>query len=59
MKDLGWLNSWYKNPPEEYKRCEELKHKRSDVDVGPPNRGMDHVVTCDICNIRWHYDSSD
>jgi len=61
MKDLGWANDWADTPrePEEYKKCCEAKHKITDIDVGPPHRGMDHVCTCDICNIRWHYDSSD
>ena len=64
MKDLGWANGWpmddngIVNPPELIK-CRELGHKRKDVDIGPPHRGMHHVVTCDECQIKYHYDSSD
>ena len=58
MKDLGWMNSWREDPPE-YTKCVELKHKRTDIDVGPPHRGIEHVVTCDICKIVCRYDSSD
>jgi hypothetical protein len=56
--DYGFANCWRKNP-EAVKRCRKLGHKTTDVDVGPPMRGTDHVVTCDVCRIRWHYDSSD
>lgn len=67
MKNLGWMNSWFKQtePPEyaEYnailQNCRELKHKVSDIDVGPPNRGMEHVVKCEICEYVYRYDSSD
>lgn len=58
MKDLGWMNSWQEEP-EEYTKCREAKHKRKDRDIGPPNRGLHHVVTCEICDIQFHYDSSD
>jgi hypothetical protein len=57
-KDLGWENGWREYPPE-YKKCVELKHRQNDVDIGPPNRGIHHIVTCDTCKIKWHYDSSD
>lgn len=57
-KDLGWANNWKENPPE-YIACVEAKHDRTDKDIGPPNRGMHHVVDCEKCNIRYHYDSSD
>jgi hypothetical protein len=60
MKNLGWMNDWdWDNKPEEYIKCHELKHKTTDVDVGPPYRGIEHVVTCEICNIVYRYDSSD
>lgn len=61
--DLGWANDWdgynTADTPQEVKNCIAANHDRSDIDKGPPHRGMDHVVTCDICRIIWHYDSSD
>lgn len=63
MEDLGWANDWNgydtDKTPQRVKDCIAAKHKRTDIDIGPPHRGIDHVVTCDICNIKWHYDSSD
>lgn len=62
-KDLGWANSWggynTKLTPNEVKNCINSNHIRTDSDIGPLNRGIDHVVTCEICKIKWHYDSSD
>ncbi len=66
-RDLGWLNSWFgKTEPAEYaeyndirQKCHDLKHKVNDIDVGPPNRGVEHVVTCEICGYVYRYDSSD
>lgn len=59
MKDLGWANSWSETPAE-VTACREKNHKRSDVDVGPPHRGMEHVVKClDGCDYVYRYDSSD
>jgi hypothetical protein len=56
--DYGWANNW-KEDPEAVKKCNELKHKKTDVDVGrPPGRGYENVVTCEICNIVYRYDSS-
>jgi len=58
-RDLGWANSW-RETPEEVKRCREQGHRTTDIDKGrPPHRGLDHVVTCDVCRIVYHYDSSD
>ena len=61
MKDIGWLNDWLGSPREhpEYTKCREAKHRISDIDIGPPMRGMDHLCECDICQIRWYYNSSD
>ena len=61
MKDLGWLNDWLgtSREPKEYKDCRALHHPIEDNDVGPPNRGLDHVVKCKVCEIMWHYDSGD
>ena len=60
MKDLGWANDWKMGQlPEAVKKCRKLNHERSDIDVGPPNRGIEHVVRCDRCQILYRYDSSD
>jgi len=56
--DLGWANGW-DGIPLIVDRCISLKHGRSDIDVGPPNRGTEHVVECEICNYIYRYDSSD
>ena len=58
MQDLGWKNGW-RETPEIVEKCEALHHETSDVDMGPPYRGLDHVVTCRICGYQYHYDSSD
>lgn len=60
MRDLGWLNEGPNKERDEAKAaCTALGHERTDIDVGPPHRGIDHVVTCEICGFRYHYDSSD
>lgn len=56
--DLGWMNGW-KETPLAVQECERLKHQPRSVDVGPPNRGLETVVTCEICNIVYRIDSSD
>lgn len=56
-KDFGWANSW-RDTPEVVKACIEAKHKTTDIDVGPPFKGMKHVVVCQICNYVYLYDSS-
>ena len=58
MEDLGWANNW-RETPEIVKKCRALKHSRTDKDVGPPHRGLEHVVTCEICGYVYRYDSSD
>lgn len=58
MRNLGWANGWTEIPPE-VKRCRELGHQPSHVDQGPPNRGLEHVVSCDRCRYVYRYDSSD
>ena len=57
-RDLGWANDW-RETPLIVLRCRRLGHKPSDVDIGPPMRGIQHVVRCDICEYRYAYDSSD
>jgi len=56
--DLGWSNEW-RTTPAIVERCQRLKHRTSDADIGPPNRGLEHVVHCPICNYVYRYDSSD
>lgn len=58
VKDLGWANGWSETPGM-VKKCHQAKHKTSDIDVGPQNRGIHHIVRCDICGYVYHYDSSD
>ena len=58
LKDLGWANSW-KEIPDEVKNCDAMAHNKSDVDVGPPHRGLEHQVVCKICGYIYRYDSSD
>ena len=57
-KDLGWANNWKENQ-QEFEDCLAAGHTTSDVDVGPPNRGIEHVVRCELCRIVHRYDSSD
>ena len=57
-KNLGWANSWKENP-QEFEDCRAAEHDTSDIDIGPPNRGIEHVVRCDLCRIVHRYDSSD
>lgn len=57
-KDLGWANEWTKNP-EIVTECQKKNHVVSDVDVGPPHRGIEHVVKCAECKYTYRYDSSD
>jgi hypothetical protein len=57
-RDLGWLNSGLKDEAP-LEACRAAGHKRTDIDTGPPNRGLDHEVRCQICRIVYHYDSSD
>lgn len=57
-KDLGWANGW-KDTPKEVLSCQQLKHIVKDVDVGPPNCGLHHVVWCPQCGYVYHVDSGD
>lgn len=60
MKDIGWLNNWYSHPPEEYKQCREKKHSIASIDCGSTKGyGYNTIYECEICQIRWHVDSSD
>jgi len=56
--DLDWANGWNEEP-EIVKKCKEAGHIATNVDVGPPMRGIEHVVTCHICGYVYRYDSSD
>lgn len=59
--DLGWHNDERKQPVIDMARasCQALKHEVKDIDVGPQYRGMEHVVTCELCGYVYRYDSSD
>jgi hypothetical protein len=56
--DFGWANGWCETPAE-IVRCRDLGHRPSDTDVGPPYRGIEHVIVCDVCRIVYRVDSSD
>ena len=59
LLDLGWANKWAVWP-ELITKCFAANHHRTDIDVGPPNRGIEHVVKClDGCGYVYRYDSSD
>jgi hypothetical protein len=62
LKNYGWLNDG-ENPERDAARAKcrasNPPHKVTDVDVGPPHRGMEHVVTCEECGYVYRYDSSD
>jgi len=63
-RDYGWENGW-KEVPQAVRICRKREHyllkdgSFTNVDIGPPMRGMHHVMTCHICRIKFHYDSSD
>ena len=60
--DFGWLNNGLKEDDAAIvAKCEAAHppHKRTDIDIGPRHRGMNHVVTCETCGYVYHYDSSD
>jgi len=62
LRDLGWANKGgetYARINEAVIRCRDLGHVSTDIDVGPPNRGIEHVVSCKICRYVYRYDSSD
>lgn len=62
LKDLGWANKGgetYRIIQEHLERCRTLGHQQTDIDVGPPMRGIEHVVTCRECGFVYRYDSSD
>lgn len=61
MTDYGWLNDGIVGGErsEAIRKCRELGHKPTDIDVGPPHRGLEHVVTCELCQYQYRYDSSD
>jgi len=58
LKNLGWANSW-RETPAIVDECKRKDHKTQNVDVGPPNRGIENVVTCEECGYVYRYDCSD
>ncbi len=62
LKDLGWHNMGGETAriiDKYHAICMALRHAPSDIDVGPPMRGIEHVVTCTACGYVYRYDSSD
>jgi hypothetical protein len=63
-EDYGWANGW-RQTPQAIVKCNQKGHPSlrdgsyTNVDIGPPLRGLHHVVRCNICKIIYHYDSSD
>jgi hypothetical protein len=57
-KDLGWMNSWYKESPAEYNACRSAGHKARHMNLDPTMHGLHHKYVCDTCRIVWHVDSS-
>jgi hypothetical protein len=68
MKDLGFMNNWkyiiennrFIYLPEdnaEYLSCREQKHELQEISHS--YRGSDTEYICEICQIKWHVDSSD
>jgi hypothetical protein len=55
MKDLGYLNGWYDNPPQEYKNCKDKGHKTEQKTIG---RCLNEY-TCKECDIKYTVDSGD
>ncbi len=56
-KDFGWANGWRKDPLD-IKKCKELKHKTFEHSNDPPFHRHHWIVTCSVCKIIYHYDSS-
>jgi len=60
MKDLGCINSWYRNKEEEKeyeqirKDCYEKGHKETETKLG----NCYHRMTCEICGYTYTVDSS-
>lgn len=66
MKDLGWVNGWNGNPPQEY-----TLHKK--LSEGYTPEALEHrkhttiretgkcvcTIVCHTCQITWKVDSSD
>lgn len=61
MIDLGWHNNPVTRPQIEVQEalCRAAGHRPKEQDIGPFRRGLDHVVVCELCEYKYHYDSSD
>lgn len=55
MKDLGYQNNWYNNPPEVVTKCRELGHFLRWENLG---RCLNQC-TCAECGYTYKVDSSD
>ena len=54
-KNLGYMNSWGKETPEEVTKCRELGHKLIACEVGR----CDTRYRCPVCNYYYNIDSGD
>lgn len=62
LKDFGWANAGgaVAEAIDILRHlCREKGHQPTDIDVGPPMRGIEHVVSCVTCGYVYRYDSSD
>lgn len=54
-KNLGTMNGWGKMAPQEYRDCQDKKHR-----LKKENKGKCLTrESCPICKIEWLIDSSD
>jgi hypothetical protein len=53
--DLGFVNSWNGEEPEEFTKCKNLNHDLKIENIGR----CQTKKTCDICRISYKVDSSD
>lgn len=55
--DLGWMNGWSKDRPQQYRDCVSAGHIPSVIVSGW--RGTVETCTCNKCGIQWKIDSGD
>jgi len=54
-KNLGTMNGWGKMAPQEYRDCQDKKHR-----LKKENKGRCLTrESCPVCKIEWLIDSSD
>jgi hypothetical protein len=57
--DLGWANSWPKDPDIIVKCKTAGHHKIVRTNLDSSQHGLDTLVQCHTCGYQYHYDSSD